>query len=84
MQITIQIPDDQRHRILDSFCSKYGYSESVDDGQGGQIPNPETKVQFTKRMVIAHVQEVVKAVEIEEARNAAAQAAAATPPPDMT
>jgi hypothetical protein len=61
-------------RIQDAFALAYGYQATVSDGNGGQIPNPETKAQFTQRKIREYVVSVVKSQETEAARRTAESA----------
>jgi len=45
-QISITVPDGIAERVLNAVCKYHGYQDEI-DGQ----PNPETKVQFTKRKI---------------------------------
>lgn len=61
-------------RVLDAFAAVYGYQPTIDG-----TPNPETKAEFAKRQLIAHVRSLVATHEsntaAETARaNALAQA----------
>ena len=57
--ITLNIPADKIQLIIDSFCNTQGYQEEI-EGEGGEmISNPETKAQFSKRMVIKYVKGIV-------------------------
>ena len=76
-QITISINDNDVSRVLDAFETKFGYQSQVPDGDGNPIPNPESRVQFAKRMLAVEIKRIVKR---EEARAAADIAAAATEP----
>ena len=66
--ITLNIPDAALPRIISAFVKVYNYQEFI-KVNGVKTPNPETKVQFTRRMVIAFIKGVVKE---EETRLAAA------------
>jgi len=47
--------------IINSFALYRGYKETiVDEVTGEQIPNPETRAQFDKRMVINYIRETIK------------------------
>lgn len=61
-------------RIQDAFASAYGWTATVSDGNGGTIPNPETKAQFMRRKVKEYVTDVVKGQEREAARRTAESA----------
>lgn len=84
LNFTISIPDDQRSRVLDAFSARYGYTSEVPDGNGGMIPNPETRGQFAKRMLSDYVKTVVREAEIDSASRTAAASAAAAEPPEVT
>ena len=59
-EIKLNIPADKIQLIIDSFCNVYGWKENIDDPEGeDMIPNPETKAQFAKRMVIEYVKDTV-------------------------
>lgn len=49
-------------RIVDAFATAYNYQATI-DGQ----PNPETKAQFTRRMVRQYIIEIVKSQEVQAA-----------------
>jgi len=68
--ITLNISDQDEKKIVDAYCLIFAYREtirnpdfdnkepeSVDNPQN--IPNPETKGQFTKRMISNHIKKVV-------------------------
>ena len=73
-QISITIPDDRLQRVLDGFASAMKYPDLVPGADGMPIPNPETKQQFFRRMLLEYIRTVVRAEE----RKAAV---AALPPP---
>lgn len=52
-------------RIVDAFAIRYRYQPTI-DGQ----PNPETKAEFARRMVRAHIIETVKSVDRAAAEDA--------------
>jgi hypothetical protein len=50
--------------VVDATCGLYNYQDEVQDvdGEGkplGLIPNPESKVDFTKRMLLRHLKGLV-------------------------
>lgn len=61
--ITINIPDNQITRVLDGIAEDNGYQATIIDEEGNSIPNPETKAQFAKRIVIERVKGMVLAGE---------------------
>lgn len=57
--VSFTIPNPQVTRFNEGFAKFYGYRETLEDG----TPNPETKTQFAKRMMIEHAKRVVKEAE---------------------
>lgn len=55
-------------RIVDAFASQHGYSPFLDDGV---TSNPETKAQFTRRVIGRFIKDVVRAAETKAAEDAA-------------
>jgi hypothetical protein len=43
---TINYPDAKQVELRDTLAFELNYQENVDDGNGGQIPNPQTKAAF--------------------------------------
>ena len=68
LNLSVTVPDAQATAILNDFCMYNGYQETI-NGQ----PNPQTKAQFAKSVVISFVRESIKA----QRATAAAQAASA-------
>lgn len=64
--ITITVPNPVVPRINDAFAATYQYQSEIDGA-----PNPETKSQFTQRMIRKYVKEIVKAHEAHAAGEAA-------------
>lgn len=61
--ITIVIPDAQLTRVVDGICTHFNY-QSILSGPGQPPePNPETKNQFAKRMLITTMKSWVKEAE---------------------
>ena len=77
MQITIDIPDAKVGRVRDAFCSEFSYLDMVDDGEGNQIPNPQTKNQFTKQQIIKYIKQVTANYEANLAAGVARNTATA-------
>lgn len=71
-QIAITIPDAVLPRVLDAFAAR-GF-----DPAGGL-----TKAQYAKQQVIAHIRNVVRAYETEQAVRAAAAQASTTADADI-
>ena len=74
-QVIVEIPDTQRDRVVAAICGQYNYQEKVKKPDGTEIPNPETKPQFTKRIIASFVKESVKAWEANQAGEAARKSA---------
>jgi hypothetical protein len=55
-------------RIQDAIAAAYGYQTTIPDGNGGTIPNPESKAQFARRMIGGHIKSVVRTQELAAAR----------------
>lgn len=83
MDITITIPDNMVTRVIDGVAGQNNYQETVQDDDGYEIPNPETKGQFVKRMVRQYLKENVKAWEANQAASSARIAAIAAVEADI-
>ncbi len=84
LNISLSIPDTDRNRVLTAFARRFGYSDTIPDGNGGQVQNPESRAQFVKRVVSEYVKGVVRDSEIDQASRDAGAAAAATAPPEIS
>jgi hypothetical protein len=71
--ISITIPDAQLTRVIDGIAGQHNYQITVPapNPLDPPVPNPETKSQFAKRMMIKWAKENVKAWEATLAANAA-------------
>lgn len=67
MKIIIDVPDAQAQRVLNGFCADRGYQPTLPD----DTPNPETKAQFVKRLLIQYIKNSVRMNEIQAASEAA-------------
>lgn len=62
--ITLTIPDAQLARVIDGICLYYNYAATIlTVGGGSSVPNPETKAQFAKRMLIEQTKIWIATVE---------------------
>jgi hypothetical protein len=75
----LEIADGDVQRVFDAICQNYGWEELVpnpsytnDNGESKTIENPETKGDFTHRMVRSFLSEHVRAYETNKARDEAA------------
>ena len=72
-QLTFNIPNDQVLRIVNSFCKKYSYPDSIIDPNQPPdvtifIPNPQSKIEFTKQKIREFIMSNVYSVELDDAR----------------
>lgn len=63
MVITLTIPDAEMARVVNAICTQHDYEPIINGA-----PNPETKGQFAKRMVIQQIKHWVQFVETKAAR----------------
>lgn len=65
---TLSITIDNTHaaRVNDAIAAHYGYQATIDGS-----PNPETKTQFVRRMVIQMIKEKVRDYEASVAAESA-------------
>jgi hypothetical protein len=75
--ITISVPDAAMPRVVDAFTKQYNYQDTIPDPAniGQTLPNPETKAQFTQRMIRTHIKDTVAMYEGMAANQTAAQKA---------
>lgn len=64
LKFEFETPDVKK--VADAFCSAYQYQLTIDDQ-----PNPETKAQFTKRMIKEFIVNTVKSEDVKLARQTA-------------
>jgi hypothetical protein len=77
LQVCVDAPAAQRNRVLTGYTNAHGYTPTVINGSGVEVPNPETRAQFAKRKLAETVRETVKAWEAGQAAEAARAEAAA-------
>lgn len=70
---TITLEDEVAIRIRNAYCKKYNYQDMIPNPEDPDelIPNPETKVNFTKRHIKRQIKDIVREVESTNAGNAA-------------
>lgn len=80
--ITITIPNPLLNRVIDAYAYQHGYQDEIPSAsaepgpsQDILIPNPETKNQFVRRMLVRHVKQAVRAYEGRIAEDTARQEA---------
>lgn len=45
------IPNDKAAELRDAIAYEHGYTDTVDDGAGNQIPNPVSKTTYAQQIV---------------------------------
>jgi len=78
-QIILNIPDAVYQRVLDGFSTIHSRPDNVIDGNGNSVVNPESKGDFTKRLLIEWLKAKVVVCEgrtAGDAANSTARAAA--------
>jgi hypothetical protein len=72
-QIILYLPDDLVARVLAGMCGLHNYQETITDPENPEqtIPNPETKVEFIKRIIRQKIKRDVLEWEGAEAQRTA-------------
>jgi len=85
-KITLDIPDGIMAKVADMVAARNGYREQVSDpnNPSATIPNPMSKAEFVKRVLIRFLKAEVRLGEHQEAIRKAQEQAAAVPDPDIT
>lgn len=63
-QITLNIPNNKIDLILSAITETYNYSEFITDENGDLIPNPISKAEFSKGVLINYIKDIVKGYKI--------------------
>lgn len=81
-QLVTEIPDADFVDVRDTLARVWKYPTTIDDGNGNQIPNPQSKAQFLKAYVAKFIKDAYKFgkaqeldQDIQDARNLADQVA---------
>lgn len=69
-QNTPQLTTQQKVDMLDDFVYQNNYTDTVDDGQGGTIPNPVSKSDFMNQLVTDFIKATVQARRVYIAQQA--------------
>lgn len=78
MIVSFNIPNDVASRVLDALCVVNGYDEFIRDFNGQPLrPNPQTKAEFAKSVIVKFVIETVKGHEAQLAAKSARESAIA-------
>ena len=54
---TITIPDNKVAEVIEAFAIMFGYPEIVEDVNGDDIPNPQSKAEFAKEKIREMIKE---------------------------
>jgi hypothetical protein len=65
--LEIEIPDDNKDDIINSFAENYKHPQTVADEEGKIIPNPTTNEDFFKSMINTYIKEVYKSFKVKAA-----------------
>lgn len=74
-QLCVDISDAEFTRVVDSYAKSANYQVIVPDGVGGEVVNPESKLDFVLRVVKNRLKQTVVAEETKQASVAAAKIA---------
>jgi len=72
--ITITIADNKIQSVRQSLCEHYNYQSKIPNEDGDWVDNPETCVQYSRRMLKDYVVGIHKQVQAEKAYRAAREA----------
>ena len=62
-EIKITIPDNIKHRVFDGVAYQHSYQDRISSSDHQIIPNPESKEQFVKNILMKFIKNSVKAYE---------------------
>ncbi len=83
MKITLEIPDEQKDRVVDAICYLHGYEDVLVDMEGTETPNPQTKAKFAKAQIYTIIKNMVKTYEVRQAEEQATANARASVDADI-
>ena len=66
VKVVFEIEDADAPRIINAICGNYVYQETVKDEEGNDIPNPISRVKFTRLQTIKFWENNVVAFETKE------------------
>lgn len=64
-QIIIEVPDVILADVRDTLALKWGYSSTIVDGSGNQIPNTQSKAAFVKSEIAKFVKTSYQSAKAE-------------------
>lgn len=85
--ITFVIPDNVLSRVIDGVAYANGYEDTIDSGNQLQpelVPNPESKVDFARRMIREYIKHCVQTHEVKKAAEEAQEIAFAAVENEVT
>ena len=65
--MTIEGTSEQGLLVRDAICANYNYQENVTGEDGELVPNPESKAEFARRMILKFIKENVRKYRADEA-----------------
>lgn len=68
--ISFTIKDTQLQRVIDGICEDNSYQATITQPDGTTSPNPETKQQFVKKVIIERIRGMVLSGERKKAEEA--------------
>ena len=65
---TITVPDGKVQAVIDAFAKQYNYQETIPhpNDPNEQIPNPVSKGQFAKNILLSFVKEVYIVAQVKD------------------
>lgn len=77
-QVCLTLPDATQAQLVKNFTDAHGYQETImDNVTGATVPNPETRGQFAKRIILEVFRQGVIAGQVQAAVKTAQDAAQA-------
>lgn len=55
MRFCFDIPDAKAGAIIDAFCERHGYEDTIENDAGEPVPNPQPKATFFKERVLGYI-----------------------------
>lgn len=62
---TKKIPYELVNEVIEAYAYNYNYQDKINDGNGNLIDNPESKVEFAKRMDREYTINIVKKYRVD-------------------
>lgn len=69
-KFTITIPDDKVSEIVQAISDRTGWTATILDENGNEIPNPETRAQWSKRQIRDYIKNLYRKWKAQQARAA--------------